>query len=309
MNIFIGSSQESKDDAKKIAFIIESAGHVSVPWYEPGVFKLNRYTLESLEELLSKIDAAIFVFNEDDKIWYRNDTVSTVRDNVLIEYGLFTGALSRSNVCFCCKGNPHIASDLKGITYINFETPRRAEVEIEEWVKGLSVILRENKKIGFRTESFFDAITYAQRKSDIEILRVFAISSSRFVPMLRANPNLHIKEADVLLRSFRRNEKYIDIEIKKLIDMSLISWKRLKDGGNIDVLNIYNFDYHPNSGYYIFDDQLLIIGNLYYDLSNQHYEFDNTVLMIDDSTSYGKQAIKLFIKKFEKEKKNYEDQL
>ena len=73
-------------------------------------------------EITKKVDAAVFVFNADDKIWNSNSALegaTTVRDNVLFEYGLFTGALGKKKVCFICKNRPSIATDLKGITYID----------------------------------------------------------------------------------------------------------------------------------------------------------------------------------------------
>ena len=77
---------------------------------------------DSLIEITKRVDAAVFIFNADDKMW--NDisaleSTDKVRDNVLFEYGLFMGELGKNKVCFICKGNPKVASDLKGITYIN----------------------------------------------------------------------------------------------------------------------------------------------------------------------------------------------
>ncbi|MGJ0701512.1 TIR domain-containing protein [Clostridium perfringens] len=42
-------------------------------------------------------------------------------DNVLLEYGLFAGELGEENVIFICKGNPKIATDLKGITHLDLK--------------------------------------------------------------------------------------------------------------------------------------------------------------------------------------------
>lgn len=103
------------------------------------MFIAGKYTLENLENVARGVDAAIFVFSEDDKSWYRDDLISTVRDNVLFEYGLFCGHLTKSNVCFCCIGKPKIASDLSGITYIDIEKRNQAEEDIKQWIESVSV--------------------------------------------------------------------------------------------------------------------------------------------------------------------------
>ena len=136
MKIFIGSSKESIDYMRQVAAIIESEGHEPLKWNKPGLFIAGQYTFESLENIAQKVDAALFIFNSDDKIWYRDqDIVGSVRDNVLIEYGLFCGNVSIMKSCICCANNPRIASDLNGITYIDLTNMSQAEIEIIEWLK------------------------------------------------------------------------------------------------------------------------------------------------------------------------------
>lgn len=124
---------------RQVAAIIEEQGHEPLRWDKPGLFIAGKYTLETLENIAKKVDAALFIFSEDDKLWYRNkDIVGSVRDNVLIEYGLFCGNISRMKACICCVNNPQIASDLNGITYINLTHKARAEIDIIEWLKSLT---------------------------------------------------------------------------------------------------------------------------------------------------------------------------
>jgi predicted nucleotide-binding protein len=96
LRIFIASSRESLDLVHEIEVWLEEQGHESVPWDKPGLFMPGEQTFKTLMEISRNVDAAVFVFSADDKVWYRGDTVPQPRDNILIEYGLFGGALGPS---------------------------------------------------------------------------------------------------------------------------------------------------------------------------------------------------------------------
>jgi len=132
MKVFIGSSNEAVEMVNNIAVEIENNGHEPMPWYKQ--FIAGDTTFETLEELAQKVDAAIFIFNGDDKTWYRDKVLFTVRNNVLFEYGLFSSKLGRQNVAFCNYGDPHIPSNLYGITYIDMNKPFQGNKRISEWL-------------------------------------------------------------------------------------------------------------------------------------------------------------------------------
>lgn len=124
MEIFMGSSSEAKDYMEEIGAKIEELEAKPLLWNATGkgIFIPGTNTIDSLIAISKRVQAAVFIFNADDKIWNDKSALEssdTVRDNVLFEYGLFMGALSKENVCFVCKGKPKLASDLKGITYID----------------------------------------------------------------------------------------------------------------------------------------------------------------------------------------------
>src|SRR5437762_2909002 len=85
LNVFIGSSRESQAAMEEIAEWIEACGHTPRPWTDPGVFPLAGTSFASLHQVAKAVDAAIFIFGEDDKIWYRGDQTTSPRDNVLLE--------------------------------------------------------------------------------------------------------------------------------------------------------------------------------------------------------------------------------
>ena len=49
-----------------------------------------------------------------------------------------TEELDKNKVCFICKGNPKVASDLKGITYINGdEGEYNVKAKIRDWLEAM----------------------------------------------------------------------------------------------------------------------------------------------------------------------------
>lgn len=141
--IFIGSSSEMIDYMDEIALKLEKIKETPLLWNDEskGIFVPGTSTIDSLLEITDRVKAAIFIFNEDDKVWFNgNDSIigiseDAVRDNVLFEYGLFMGTLGKGKVCFVCKGKPHIASDLQGITYIDGDLgDAQVKAKLKSWV-------------------------------------------------------------------------------------------------------------------------------------------------------------------------------
>lgn len=85
--------------------------------------------LDSLISALETFDFAVFVFSPDDVLQIRNQQVSTARDNVIFELGLFIGKLGKRR-CFIVvpRNDPdlHLPTDLVGFTPGTYE-PNRAD--------------------------------------------------------------------------------------------------------------------------------------------------------------------------------------
>lgn len=140
MEIFIGSSSEAADYMDEIAAKLEEMQVKPLLWNASGknIFVPGTNTIDSLIEITKRVQAAIFIFNADDKTWNGKSTIeptSSVRDNVLFEYGLFMGALGKENICFICKGNPKVATDLKGITHIDADKGEaQVKLKLRDWL-------------------------------------------------------------------------------------------------------------------------------------------------------------------------------
>ena len=156
MKIFIGSSTEAADKTNpnnillKVAGILRGAGAEPVAWNDDDydLFSVGNTTIENLETIVTRenIDASIFIYSADDKIWWRdkiNDKIvekNAPRDNVLFEHGLFSGILGRKKSIIIKYGEvDKIPSDLYGVTYIDLSDQNKesGKSRLIRWVNDL----------------------------------------------------------------------------------------------------------------------------------------------------------------------------
>ena len=297
MKVFIGSSREQLDNARKVAVWLENYNYTPILWNRPGVFLLGDITIEALEKISKDVDAAIFIFGADDKTWYRETKHATVRDNVLLEYGLFSGVLSRKRVAIITSGQPWIATDLAGVTYVDISKEYTAQEELRKWMASIAIENIRTTDIEdtglFKVVSLFDAFKIALNEAkEIEDLRVFAISTYKSVQLLRLMADLRIRNAYVLLRTFLNNEDpYYTASMQTAIDAAVLSWHKMAEIKAIANLHLSYFDYHPDEGTYIIDNRYWFHGALYYDFNLKSYDFSNKVMLVDDKTTIGRQWI------------------
>jgi hypothetical protein len=116
LRMFLGSSAEALPVLDAIHLNLQHDFYVT-PW-PAGVFESGNTGLEDLERQLDRNDLGLFVFSPDDVVMSRGTRSAAVRDNVLIELGLFIGRLGRSRSFLVTpKGVPiKIPSDLIGFS-------------------------------------------------------------------------------------------------------------------------------------------------------------------------------------------------
>jgi O-acetyl-ADP-ribose deacetylase (regulator of RNase III) len=114
--LFVGSSREGIDVCRAIQG--ELAEDCDVTVWDQDVFRLGHGALESLLDALDSSDAGVFVLRPDDVTVRRGESVSTVRDNVLFELGLFIGRLGRGRAFMVTPDDSELRmpSDLAGLT-------------------------------------------------------------------------------------------------------------------------------------------------------------------------------------------------
>ncbi|MGH1364539.1 MAG: TIR domain-containing protein [Calditrichia bacterium] len=146
--IFIGSSVEGLSIAYSIQQNLTHDAEITV--WDQGVFELSSTTIESLVKILENSDFGIFVFSNDDITKIRDKELETIRDNVLFEFGLFIGKLSRERVYFVIPSDTelHLPTDLLGITPGKFD-PNREDGSLQAATGAVSNQIRlMMKKLG-----------------------------------------------------------------------------------------------------------------------------------------------------------------
>lgn len=111
--IFIGSSKEGLRVAKALEKKLKGIAEIEL-W--PDIFQLNKSNFNNLVSQIGFYDYAILVATGDDITVSREQISFSPRDNVIFEFGLFTGGLGASRVLFLVEDGIKVPSDLSGIT-------------------------------------------------------------------------------------------------------------------------------------------------------------------------------------------------
>ncbi|HBS0737339.1 TPA: nucleotide-binding protein [Klebsiella pneumoniae] len=140
--VFIASSSEAIRVAEAVHIKLEQ--EMSVKNWE-NAFDLSSVTISRLIEKTKSVDYAIFVFHPDDKIFIRNEEYSSTRDNVVLELGMFIGALGLEK-CFILVpktaiSNFRLPSDLAGVTTSTYNDQ---EVKLTDAVTGSCAKIKES---------------------------------------------------------------------------------------------------------------------------------------------------------------------
>jgi hypothetical protein len=119
-SIFIGSSSEALPLAKAIQ--TELAASFRADLWSENLFELGEDTLNNLLRFVQCYDFAVLVLTDDDVTKSRKHTTASPRDNVILELGMFMGALGRRRafpiIAQAADGPPKLPSDLLGNTAI-----------------------------------------------------------------------------------------------------------------------------------------------------------------------------------------------
>ena len=119
--MFIGSSAEGLPVGEAIQLNLDYSCEVTI--WSQGVFGLGQGTLESLVDRLDDFDFAALILTPDDVKISKDEVFQAPRDNVLLELGLFIGALGRdrSFIVYDRGSKLKLPSDLAGITPATYQ--------------------------------------------------------------------------------------------------------------------------------------------------------------------------------------------
>ena len=95
-----------------------------------------------------------------------------------------------------------------------------------------------------------------ENRTNVINLRIFAISTIKSAPIITSY-QVNFDNVKVLLREYYEGDLYRDLSLEKRINDTIKDWKR---ASKIKNLEIRRFNYNPDSGYFIVDNEFLIIG-------------------------------------------------
>lgn len=185
---FIGSSTEAKDLARLVARVL-SDYCTPVLWWNAKAFEPSKCTLQGLLNALNEYDFGIFILTPDDRVTSRGKTKEAARDNVILELGMFLGALGEDRVFALAKlpekkqKKLKLTSDLYGITI-----PRISGKDTEEVTASL-----ENVLIPIR-EKIED-----EGKRRIRICEIWGFGQSEKIFFVEVSPDLMNRYKKIIL--------------------------------------------------------------------------------------------------------------
>ncbi len=118
--ILMGSSSEGLEIARRLAELLSP--DVEAQLWNEDFFPAGEFTLETLVEHSRSFDGALVVGTADDTVLSRGESLASVRDNLLVEFGLFVATFGRRRALLALEdlGEIRVPSDLFGLTCIGF---------------------------------------------------------------------------------------------------------------------------------------------------------------------------------------------
>lgn len=123
VRVFIGSSIEGHAVARNLQAELEAMDVCEVERWDQIVFEPSGYALDSLLEVASRVDFAVLVASPDDVVVSRGVEAPSARDNVLLEFGLFVGALGRERTYLLATADSTLKfpTDVLGLTRLPYK--------------------------------------------------------------------------------------------------------------------------------------------------------------------------------------------
>lgn len=237
-SIFIGSSSEAKDIAIQLGKSLEDFAEVKI-WTE--AFDIGKSNYENLTSQVALYDYAVLIATGDDEIISRKEQKSSPRDNVVFEFGLFTGGLGRNRVIYILEKDTKLPSDLLGVTFPRL--PKSKGTEMDQAIKDSAQSIREHI---ISKENTFDlgflpstALAYGYFVNFVER------TVQRLLEDKKSNKEFHLEDGttfklgeiafDILIPNDLSDDMYNKVVAKRLKD----NWAKIK----VDPNGIRDYDF------------------------------------------------------------------
>ncbi|WP_169514934.1 nucleotide-binding protein [Humibacter albus] len=151
--VFIGSSSEGRSIAYALSAALAREGCEPTVW-DQGVFGASTYTLPSLIRQASRTDFAVLIATPDDMAVRRGTQDPVARDNVILEFGLFVGAIGLERVYILRTAESiRFPSDIAGLTFLPYH-PRVHDQNLSAAVGPATVeVMKQTREHGRRSSS------------------------------------------------------------------------------------------------------------------------------------------------------------
>jgi Histidine-specific methyltransferase, SAM-dependent/Predicted nucleotide-binding protein containing TIR-like domain len=119
--VFIGSAGETRKLAVALQSLLEQAASVRV--WDQRIFQPNHGNLANILKAVDEHDFACFLAPPTDTLTSRGEDQLVVRDNIILEYGLFLGRLGPNRVFLLHPRDTVITlpSDLDGVSFVKYK--------------------------------------------------------------------------------------------------------------------------------------------------------------------------------------------
>jgi predicted nucleotide-binding protein len=124
--VFVASSVKGLEAAYALQVLLEKADLDVTVWAQ-GAFGSGGFALANLSELAARTDFAVFIFTVDDAVALRTRGGESVRQNLVLELGIFMGLLGASRTFMIIPNADalHLPTDLSGTAYLTFDPDLR----------------------------------------------------------------------------------------------------------------------------------------------------------------------------------------
>lgn len=119
VRIFIGSSTEGQSVAAHLQHELESR-KIGEAEFWPDIFEPSGYALPSLINAAADVDFAVLIATPDDTTISRGEERVAMRDNIILEFGLFAGVLGLDRTYLLPTGKVSLPSDVFGLTHLPY---------------------------------------------------------------------------------------------------------------------------------------------------------------------------------------------
>lgn len=130
-NLFIGSSFEARSVAEALQTKLEEVCKITL-WTHIGAFIPGRVLIDELIRHTQESDFGIMVFSPDDKVISRGKGFHAVRDNVILELGLFIGSVGKTRTYIIHPNDIDLKlpTDLAGVVTVSYEDSGNLDADL-----------------------------------------------------------------------------------------------------------------------------------------------------------------------------------